>query len=544
MRVTQGMIANNVRFNLQRGLSRLDNLAHKLSTGKSFHRPLENPVGNYKVMRYNTVINYNDRYRTNMNESRGWLESTEVALMDGLQLLQRIRELTVYSANDPLTDLEREAIAQEVKEYYEAFVGMANKDFNGLHIFAGHQTREKPYIEQKIYAVDGLPEGAKLEAEGMRQGDYNITFEELTGAAGATLTTSQQLLQGTSNSIIGKGSWEIVDADTVETNASIQLEIKEINHETGDVTYDYSSHEYYKDGDYSKHTGQFTLKFNDDPNEDIQIGSLTVNVTGLEQYAGRDIADIRVGDKAVLNLQAAREDGNHQVNIGADFREGGAVIDGVYREGSAALAYNFNDDAFNSEVPSLKFHTLNLYNRSGHYGKIYENTIKMDYTELDPDTTVNFSFDPLGYATYHGDEGHRRQEIAPHQQIRMNLDGNRVFGNADMDHDLFATVKKVYWALMDNDRNELGDVALGELDDVIENLLLRTTEVGARLNRVEAMDSMLFEETIFLRDMRSNIEDIDMAEIMTEYMMQESVYQAALATTARMMQPTLIDFMR
>ena len=127
MRVTQGMIANNVRFNLQQGLFRIDNLAHKLSTGKSFHRPLENPVGNYKVMRYNSVINYNDRYRTNMKEARGFLESTEIAMMDGLQLLQRIRELTVYAANDTHTALERETIAHEIGEYYEAFVGMARR---------------------------------------------------------------------------------------------------------------------------------------------------------------------------------------------------------------------------------------------------------------------------------------------------------------------------------------------------------------------------------------------------------------------------------
>ncbi len=659
MRVTQGMIANNVRFNLQQGLGRVDSLAYKLATGKSFHRPLENPVGNYKVMRYNTVINYNDRYRKNMNESKGWLEASEIAMMDGLQLLQRIRELTVYAANDTLTDLERRIIAQEIKEYHEAFVGMANKDFNGLHIFAGHQTMERPYIEQKIYEVNGLPEAARLEADGLRQGDYNVTTAYLADPdpAAAKLTTSQQLLQGTSNSIVGKANYSdySVDAGT-DRNASILLEIKDINHNTGEVKYEYSSHEYDKAGIYRKHTGHFTLVFGGEDTQTAEIGNTESNIkiefNDLAQYAGRDIADIVVGDKAVLSLQAAGQAGNHRVDIGADFREGSAVIDGAHRDGSAALSYSFNHDAYYLEdIPPIKFHTLNLFKRSGFYGDVYNNNISVDYRNLSVDPskvsagihpdfdnvwgaaatpkvqteiirgesrelgitvkydknyehfkvtitlaadpsknssaaiaeklnslrygdiadsplnpgggpvsadtrlfriqdaldihkTLEFSYDPVGYAIYRGDDGQRHQEIAPHQQIVMNMSGNSVFGNPNARHDLFATVKKIYWALMDDDRNELGDVALADLDAVIEGLLIRTTEAGARLNRVDAMDNMLFEETIFLRGMRSTVEDIDMAGLMTEYMMQESVYQAALATTARMMQPTLIDFMR
>ena len=51
-------------------------------------------------------------------------------------------------------------------------------------------------------------------------------------------------------------------------------------------------------------------------------------------------------------------------------------------------------------------------------------------------------------------------------------------------------------------------------------------------------------EQIYLRELRSKVEDIDIAEAITEFMMQENAYQAALATGARIVYPSLIDFLR
>jgi len=52
------------------------------------------------------------------------------------------------------------------------------------------------------------------------------------------------------------------------------------------------------------------------------------------------------------------------------------------------------------------------------------------------------------------------------------------------------------------------------------------------------------EHGIIGEEFGSENEDADIAETITDLKMQESVYRASLATGARMIQPTLVDFLR
>jgi len=47
-----------------------------------------------------------------------------------------------------------------------------------------------------------------------------------------------------------------------------------------------------------------------------------------------------------------------------------------------------------------------------------------------------------------------------------------------------------------------------------------------------------------LRELRSKIEDIDFARQLTEFKMQEAIYEASLATASRVITPTLLQFLR
>jgi flagellar hook-associated protein 3 FlgL len=47
-----------------------------------------------------------------------------------------------------------------------------------------------------------------------------------------------------------------------------------------------------------------------------------------------------------------------------------------------------------------------------------------------------------------------------------------------------------------------------------------------------------------LRAQLSNVEDIDLPKTITELALQQTAYQAALAATAKVIQPSLVDFLR
>jgi flagellar hook-associated protein 3 FlgL len=70
------------------------------------------------------------------------------------------------------------------------------------------------------------------------------------------------------------------------------------------------------------------------------------------------------------------------------------------------------------------------------------------------------------------------------------------------------------------------------------------SNVGSRAKRVEQADVAAGDADLTLRTRLSEIENTDLAQATVDLKLQEVAYQAALATTARVMQPSLVDFLR
>ena len=69
-------------------------------------------------------------------------------------------------------------------------------------------------------------------------------------------------------------------------------------------------------------------------------------------------------------------------------------------------------------------------------------------------------------------------------------------------------------------------------------------QVGARANRLETQQSRLKDLELNVEDLLSKTEDADMAKAMVDFSMQQSIYQSALQSGARVLQPSLLDFLR
>jgi flagellar hook-associated protein 3 FlgL len=86
--------------------------------------------------------------------------------------------------------------------------------------------------------------------------------------------------------------------------------------------------------------------------------------------------------------------------------------------------------------------------------------------------------------------------------------------------------------------------ALTRLDLHFNNINAVRAEVGVKTNRLDLTLNRIEDDTLNLKDLLSKNEDADMAEVIMNLKMQESVYQASLSGGARIIQPTLIDFLR
>jgi len=85
---------------------------------------------------------------------------------------------------------------------------------------------------------------------------------------------------------------------------------------------------------------------------------------------------------------------------------------------------------------------------------------------------------------------------------------------------------------------------IGQVQESQNHILTRTAEIGGRQRRLELLEARYSQDNINYERMRSDAEDADMAEVIMFLKMAETVYQAALSAGARVIQPTLMDFLR
>ncbi|ACJ34936.1 flagellar hook-associated protein FlgL [Anoxybacillus flavithermus] len=128
-------------------------------------------------------------------------------------------------------------------------------------------------------------------------------------------------------------------------------------------------------------------------------------------------------------------------------------------------------------------------------------------------------------------------EVAKGVKLKINVTPNNVFNQG-----LFDTLQQIENELA-SPTNSL-DNLLSQLDGHINDVLAERAELGARVNRLELVEQRLSEQQLIAKRMISDNEDADIEKIITELKSQESVHRAALSVGARIIQPTLVDFLR
>lgn len=152
---------------------------------------------------------------------------------------------------------------------------------------------------------------------------------------------------------------------------------------------------------------------------------------------------------------------------------------------------------------------------------------------------------------YQGNAGVVERNVAPGVSVRVNRTGPEIFGpsvdvagGADpMTGNVFQLLEGIAAAL------ESGDIAtasngLDLLASATDRIERSQVELGARSKQIEEIGMRNQEVEIELKFALSEVEDVDIAEALIEVQVQEMAYQAALGVAAKVIQPTLLDFLR
>lgn len=154
MRITNGMMSKNLLNNLQLNMKRMSKLNQQAASGKLFDNPSDAPVAMAKSLKLYTDVSRVHQYERNLRDAQSWLHSTEDALHEVGEILQRTRELTVDMANGTKTVSDTQKAAEEIKQLKDQLIKLANTTHAGRSIFTGYQTDEKLLNDDGTYNIE------------------------------------------------------------------------------------------------------------------------------------------------------------------------------------------------------------------------------------------------------------------------------------------------------------------------------------------------------------------------------------------------------
>jgi flagellar hook-associated protein 3 FlgL len=130
--------------------------------------------------------------------------------------------------------------------------------------------------------------------------------------------------------------------------------------------------------------------------------------------------------------------------------------------------------------------------------------------------------------------------VAEGVRVRVDVTGPEAFGSGASD--LFGVLDE----LVDHLRNDPAALGgdLDALDAAMSRMQTTLADVGTRYGRVEQAAQTAKDVTLDLQTSLSQVENVDLAKAMVDLQLQEVAYQAALATTGRVLQPSLVAFLR
>ncbi len=206
----------------------------------------------------------------------------------------------------------------------------------------------------------------------------------------------------------------------------------------------------------------------------------------------------------------------------------------------AANGTNTDDDLekIKAEADQLRGQMINLGNAT-YAGRYIFSGYKTDKPLLNEDGTFSIDITNNEQINY---------EIGIGDEINVNVTGSDLFNNetdavVGSKSSFVQTFDDVIKALEDDDKTALSSL-LGDLDGQLNNVLRVRASLGARMNRVELTANRLDDDNVNFTNLMSKNEDVDIAEAIMNLMNEESVYQASLSTGARVIQPSLVDFLK
>lgn len=565
MRVSQRQIYNNSISYMNQNLSDLMESNMQASSEKRVNRPSDDPVGMSRILSYRSSITAMEFNQNNIKMASGWLAQADAALADtgaGVSsVLTKIKTLAEQAATGTVSEENRKQIATQLRELFGTLINLANTQFDGSHIFAGHKTEKPAYVMGLNVScsdpgldpagsvgppptlpfpnASGFLKDALYDVHGATQYTSLIQFTGATGEiSGQTFRYS--IDGGTTwhddGTISGDGT-DVIDPSAIPPKlgpivlnlptAGQQITMRSSNPNAtsfNPVAQQVDTENKNQTGNgtwmYVRPTAIYQGDTNDNPPV-VKSYPTTATPAGGSGYFTRDVAvrinSIGSSPTDPINYSYSLDDGNTWVQSTAPFNSTRLPVPGGFLDLSAPLAATDLNTQYiihpqradiELEVGPDEFIRINNVGKD-IFGGLYSTSNTNGYIPAIRDKLA---------------ESSRQYGVGEGEANNMFEVVGRLIGYCDT-----------------NSQQGIQQ-ALADLSVCHSTVLTAAADVGGRENRLSTIDYITSSRIDADTEGLSRIEDIDVTVLMTKLAQQQLAYNAVLKSSSMIMQMSLMNF--
>ena len=600
MRVSLRNQYSNFLYNLQKTQSRLMELNMQASSQKRINKPSDDPVGTGRVLNYRSSLASIDQYRSNIDTAKGWLNLADESMMQVSTLLTKLKGLAEQGATGTMTASDREATSYEVRQIFSQLVNLGNTRYEGKSIFGGQKFEGSAFEEAlMVYDQDGKSLGlvtgqasrsfvvqfVGVEGPPVNAANQTCRYSKDGGATWTTTTVSADGVLDLGGISLNLGTDYMVSL-TPETNVSTEkgswLTIAPTAVYKGDhqsqsaVLYSGGSpsitalplggfekdvHVEVLDTGVTLGTNTpFAARYSLDGTTwtNVMVDNSTRTPVIQTPYGGVQISGsgnlddfaftVKSGSTGVIKMGAAvnaegrglfssdvmvRIDNDSPVDVGS----------------SNPISYSYSTDG------GVNWSTGHTASNTAAPAELLVPGGKLVLTGRGtPPAAGSLTLAKNAQFIIHPQTAAHNVEISAGQYLQLNNIGSEIFGgyyengtqpvfsDSDVGKNIMVTVGKLVAALENNNQQGCAE-ALDGLKKGQQYFTTQLASVGARENRLDVADTVLSGLKLNETERMSNVEDADLATLLTDLANQQLSYEAVLKSSSMIMKMSLVNYL-
>ncbi|MFT3984507.1 MAG: flagellar hook-associated protein 3 [Lachnospiraceae bacterium] len=186
MRITNSMMNNNTKNNININKLNEDRINTMIASGQKITRPSDDPIIAIRALRLNSNISeVNQYYDKNIPDADAWLEITGTALDQTNEVLTEIKKSLTTGASDDNEAEDRMNILKDLTALRDQIYSAGNADYAGRTVFTGYRTGETLTFTEdttNLHTITELFNADDVECITYISGGINVNKGDLANA--------------------------------------------------------------------------------------------------------------------------------------------------------------------------------------------------------------------------------------------------------------------------------------------------------------------------------------------------------------------------